>query len=246
MAFPATIDNLTNPASTDKLNSPSHADQHINANNAIELAETKIGIDDSSDATSLDYLIKNTSSSNPGHKHTLANGATDVMASKDELNILDGVVSNTTELNLLSGVTATTSELNLTDGLGDAWTAFTPSWTNLTVGSGTNVGAYKRIGKLVIGWIKFIYGAGSSMGAASVALPVSLASGFAGMAMPIGTIIINDYGTGFFCGSLLATGSLYVRTSNATYVGHSSLASNEPMTWQTTDELFINFMYEGS
>ena len=55
--------------------------------------ETKIGIDNSLVITSLDYLVKNTSSSNPGHKHTLANGATDVTASAAELNYVVGVTS---------------------------------------------------------------------------------------------------------------------------------------------------------
>ena len=35
--------------------------------------EDKLGIDNSAVATSIDYLLKSTSSSDPGHKHTLAN-----------------------------------------------------------------------------------------------------------------------------------------------------------------------------
>lgn len=49
--------------------------------------ETKVGIDASADTSSLDYKLKSTSSSNPGHKHTLANGATDlVKVSAAEIN----------------------------------------------------------------------------------------------------------------------------------------------------------------
>ncbi len=51
--------------------------------------ETKIGIDSSAVITSLDYLLKSTSSSNPGHKHTLANGATDITASTTNLNSIN-------------------------------------------------------------------------------------------------------------------------------------------------------------
>ena len=97
--FPTTIDSLTNPQPADPLNSPSHSTQHINSNDAIEALEAKVGVDSSAVTTSLDYKVSNTSSSNPGHKHTLADGATDVTSTTAELNLLDGVTSTTAELN---------------------------------------------------------------------------------------------------------------------------------------------------
>lgn len=42
-SFPTGLDALTNPLSTDTLVSPSHADQHANANDAIEAIEAQIG-----------------------------------------------------------------------------------------------------------------------------------------------------------------------------------------------------------
>lgn len=104
--FPTTLDTLTNPTASDKTDSPSHAGQHSDLNDAVEAIQAKVGIDSSADTDSIDYKLTNASSSNPGHKHTLAQGATDVTASAAELNILDGV-------------TATAAELNITDG-GDA------------------------------------------------------------------------------------------------------------------------------
>lgn len=89
--FPTSIDTLTNPQSTDTLDSPSHSSQHSDLNDAVEALEAKVGVDSSAVATSLDYKVTNASSSNPGHKHTLANGATDVSATADEINQLDGV-----------------------------------------------------------------------------------------------------------------------------------------------------------
>lgn len=53
--YPETIDNLSNPESTDSLSG--HASQHANANDAIEALQTKVGIDNSQDPTSLDYKI---------------------------------------------------------------------------------------------------------------------------------------------------------------------------------------------
>lgn len=53
--FPETLDNLTNPAGTDSL--AGHAQQHANTNDAIEALQTKVGVDGSTDATSLDYRL---------------------------------------------------------------------------------------------------------------------------------------------------------------------------------------------
>lgn len=53
--FPNSLDTLNNPSSTDQLTG--HAQQHTNANDAIEALQTKVGIDGSADAGSLDYRI---------------------------------------------------------------------------------------------------------------------------------------------------------------------------------------------
>lgn len=55
--FPNSLDNLTNPASTDPTDAPSHSQQHTNANDAIEALEVKVGINGSSNSTSLDYRV---------------------------------------------------------------------------------------------------------------------------------------------------------------------------------------------
>jgi len=89
--FPTTIDNFTNPLSSDYLNSPDHASQHANANDAIEALEAKVGVDSSSVNTSLDYKVKNSSSVDPGHKHSESalslndNTTSDVSTSKHGL-----------------------------------------------------------------------------------------------------------------------------------------------------------------
>ena len=53
--FPAALDALTNPAATDGLTG--HAQQHADANDAIEALQAKVGITDSADPTSLDYRV---------------------------------------------------------------------------------------------------------------------------------------------------------------------------------------------
>lgn len=91
--FPTNLDAYSNPAGTDDVSIVLHSTQHANHNDSIEALEAKVGIDSSADTTSLDYKLKSTSSSNPGHKHTLANGATDVTATVTEINYVDGVTS---------------------------------------------------------------------------------------------------------------------------------------------------------
>lgn len=69
--YPASLDSLTNPTSTDYQDTVPHDQQHANANDAIEALEAKVWVDNSAVATSLDYLVKSSSSTNPWHKHPL-------------------------------------------------------------------------------------------------------------------------------------------------------------------------------
>ena len=55
--YPNSLDTLTNPSGTDSLSSPSHAQQHSNANDAIEALEAKVGVTGSAVTTSLDYRV---------------------------------------------------------------------------------------------------------------------------------------------------------------------------------------------
>ncbi len=56
-AFPGGLDDFNNPQSSDTLDSPPHADQHANANDAIEALEAKVGADSSAVTSSLDYRV---------------------------------------------------------------------------------------------------------------------------------------------------------------------------------------------
>lgn len=59
MAYPTTLDTITNPSATDTLGGSStrHSQQHLSANNTISALETKVGIDGSSVSTSFDYKL---------------------------------------------------------------------------------------------------------------------------------------------------------------------------------------------
>ena len=55
--YPTSIDTFTNPTPSDNLDTPSvlHTDQHANINDAVTALETKVGVNDSTDASSLDF-----------------------------------------------------------------------------------------------------------------------------------------------------------------------------------------------
>ena len=57
--FPTSIDALVNPIATDSLATVNHADQHTNANDAIEALEAKVGVNGSAVTSSLDYRVRN-------------------------------------------------------------------------------------------------------------------------------------------------------------------------------------------
>jgi hypothetical protein len=57
--FPTSIDALVNPTATDSLATVNHADQHANANDAIESLQAKVGVTNSAIPSSLDYRVRN-------------------------------------------------------------------------------------------------------------------------------------------------------------------------------------------
>ncbi len=53
--FPTNLDDLSNPQGTDSLQG--HAQLHTNVNDAIEALQEKVGVNNSTDVTSLDYRV---------------------------------------------------------------------------------------------------------------------------------------------------------------------------------------------
>lgn len=58
--FPTSLDVLQNPTGTTPTNSSTtlHSVQHANANDAIEALQTKVGITNSADVTSIDFILR--------------------------------------------------------------------------------------------------------------------------------------------------------------------------------------------
>ena len=124
--YPVSLQDMDSTRGTalQALNSPSHVTHHALEDDTLEALQAKVGIDSSAVTTSLDYILKNTSSSNPGHKHTLANGATDITATVTELNYVGGVTSAIqTQMNLKAPLASPTFTGTVTIPTGASITA---------------------------------------------------------------------------------------------------------------------------
>ena len=119
MAYPSSLDNLSESyLGTDQVSVVDHAGMHNSANAAINDIQAKLGIDSSAVTTSIDYLLKSTSSSDPGHKHTVASltgipdgsGTTNEISYWVDSNTLGSLTTATypslTELSYVKGVTS--------------------------------------------------------------------------------------------------------------------------------------------
>lgn len=56
--YPTSKQSFTNPLNTDYLNDPDHAGEHADINDTVEALQTKAGITNSTDTTSLDYKVR--------------------------------------------------------------------------------------------------------------------------------------------------------------------------------------------
>lgn len=96
MAFPAALDNFTNPTSSDKLNNPDHATQHANLNDAVESLEAKVGADSSATTTTHDYKLSGVTGSDKAVSKT----GTETLTNKTLTAPVIATISNTGTLTL--------------------------------------------------------------------------------------------------------------------------------------------------
>lgn len=134
-----------------------------------------------------------------------------------------------------------------------AWTDFTPTFTNLTQGNGTLTARYIQVGKLVTGYLSFIFGTTSSIsGSVSFTLPVNMSTSYPQTRlMPFGTVNFEDDGTQTylgFVGGYRDLQKMFVHPYNvgATYATQSNLSSTVPFTWGNLDAILVSFTYEAA
>jgi len=127
-----------------------------------------------------------------------------------------------------------------------AWTAYTPVWTNLTVGNATNTGRYVQIGKVVIYQGQITWGSTTTATGSNttVSLPVT-ASSPSGISF-FGSGTINDAGARYYvvaCARGSATTMFFVHSGDT---GTGIVTSTSPQTWASTDSLAWQVVYEAA
>lgn len=153
------------------------------------------------------------------------------------------------KLNEDVALTATSTELNnlhsKTLNLG-AWTSFTPSWTNLTVGSGTNVGYYCQIGKTILYRISLTFAANTSVSSfIYCAFPVT--TNLTSPYIQYGRVTFYDTSSDVFNFGI-HWGDNEVSTLNAasTYLLKAGANATVPFTFATGDIITIEGEYEAA
>lgn len=134
-----------------------------------------------------------------------------------------------------------------------SWTAFTPSWSGITVGNATNSGAYCRVGNLVVVRWSLTFGSTTThSGTVKLAAPVTPASGTTLIAS--GHNLCTDAGTADYPGPALVVddggGSWYIYpyvvTTSGTYgtLTNVNFNINVPFTEATGDKIHGQITYE--
>ena len=180
---------------------------------------------------------------------------------------LTGTVVGTTDTQTLTNKsltsptltgTATAATLNVTTALqingtafSGAWTTFTPTLNNWTVGNGTWDSAYVQIGKTVIWRCFFTAGSTTSFGTGpTLSLPTTAkTSGTPNMpttvVMRVGSPVVTYIGSGWVSGT--NTFSLIAHDDYAkNYVSGATITTAIPGTWASGNTFGFTLMYEAA
>jgi hypothetical protein len=129
------------------------------------------------------------------------------------------------------------------DGVWQDWTA---SITGITVGNGTVISRYRKVGKTVQIFFKFTMGSTSSLNGALnyFALPFNFKNSSTGGYASGG---IEDAGTTAYIPFAEINGNnciLSVANASTTYSTFTRITNGVPMVWTTNDYIWVSFTYE--
>ena len=169
-----------------------------------------------------------------------------------EPTLAEGMFAYTTDTNTLwlydgSAWVAAVNASSL-NGIGE-YTAYTPTWSGLTVGNGTNTFAYAQVNKFVHVFGTFEFGSTSAITASGPSMTLPLAR----IAMSIPTM-----GTGNYADSGVATYLAYpisvatntvqffAPNASGTYITETGISATVPFTWGTGDRIMVNLFYRAA
>jgi hypothetical protein len=127
-----------------------------------------------------------------------------------------------------------------------AWTSYTPTLNNITLGNGTVTARYCQIGKVVFVFNEIVFGSTTTIvNYPGFSLPISSVAytGYFG-----GTVYMLDSGTAEFYGLVYNDSSVratfFAQLASGTYVRDAVIGTLVPMTWTTNDKLQASYWYE--
>lgn len=130
-----------------------------------------------------------------------------------------------------------------------AWQSYTPTDLNITLGNGSRVARFARIGRTVHFSWSLVWGNSTAFtGAASVGLPVAAAS----TGTRVVSVYILDSGTqNYTAGALIQANGTVASpvlgiTTGTAITGGGSIAATVPFTWTTNDQLVVAGTYEAA
>ena len=134
---------------------------------------------------------------------------------------------------------------------GFTYAAYTPTFTNFTLGNGTiNVARWAQSGKMVHVYGQVTLGSTSSVsGNITLSLPATASSSIVGINC-VGNVTFGDDGVGSFGGlvRLQSTTTLRLDVLGAagSYTNVAGTSSTVPMTWTTNDDFRFSLVYEAA
>lgn len=143
-----------------------------------------------------------------------------------------------------AGQVLTASELNAAG----AYTAYTPTYTNVTVGNGTSSFAYTQFNKLVHVEGRFTLGTTSAItGLITMTLPVNVSNTYN---HGIGVCNFTDSGVAAYFGypNLKDVDEVYLFALNTagTYLIEAATSATIPFTWGNGDYFAVDLIYRAA
>ncbi len=136
----------------------------------------------------------------------------------------------------------------------DAWTAYTPTWTSLTIGNATQSAAYIKLGRMYVVRFRVAFGSTTSIsGQPEMTLPNSatLASNYTD-GTPLGYAQFADVGTASYVALITQSTSVATRvrmfslSAAGTYLSMSTASATVPFTWTTGDVIDGQYVFEAT
>ena len=127
-----------------------------------------------------------------------------------------------------------------------AWTAFTPTFTGITIGNGSISAAYSVIGKTCFARYDLTFGSTTTVGGSSngFTLPLTMKSGQYATVIPFyfdASLAASYHGFG-----QTTSNYIYFDATNNANGKAENITTTTPFTWSTSDRIIVSVVYEAA